>query len=130
MAKYTVLIVDDETSVLRSFKALLLDDPDIEIVTLQNPSNAIAQIINIRPRAVVLDMLMGPPSGEEVLNMIRADPRTANIPVLYLTGELAKKNEQGWRPDAFLLVKPVTPEEFRSKVIGIIQGTLRRSGGA
>lgn len=108
-----VLIVDDEDHVLSSFrKAFPADTAPILVYTQNDSKRAVIDAKRIRPDIIVLDLMMGPPDGMEVRALLKADPATQNIPVVYLTGKLADKNDEGPRCGEYMLVKPVAPDDF------------------
>jgi DNA-binding response OmpR family regulator len=67
-----------------------------------------------RPRLILLDIMMPEMDGFEVCRRLKADPRTAAIPVIILTGLAdAKLNIQAFRVGAALaLIKPFKPEQL------------------
>ena len=77
---------------------LVEDDPDIQLVarmalkragfTVSVASNgqaALEQVNANRPDAVLLDWMMPEMDGPEVCRRLKADPATADIPVIFLT---------------------------------------------
>jgi CheY-like chemotaxis protein len=71
------------------------------------------------PDLILLDLLMPPPDGFEVLQLLRARERTRNVPVVVLT---AKGDEESVRKCFALgatdyLNKPFTPPQLEARVI-------------
>lgn len=80
-----VLVVDDEENVARGVRALL-DARGYEVETAFSGERVLDRLQrDPLPGLVVLDYEMPGVDGEEVLKRIRADPRTADLPVLMAT---------------------------------------------
>jgi signal transduction histidine kinase/CheY-like chemotaxis protein len=79
----TVLVCDDEPDVLRLFLRILSGLPEgYRIITATNGVEALAALRELRPDAVVLDLLMPEMTGFELLQAKEADPALRDIPVL------------------------------------------------
>ena len=62
--RITVLLADDHALVRRGFRRLLEDDPALEVVgEASNGEDAVAQVVALRPRVVVMDSAMPGMSG-------------------------------------------------------------------
>jgi CheY-like chemotaxis protein len=79
----TILVCDDE-DVLRALIRATLDRTHT-VVEARDGDEAVARAQDLRPDLVVLDVMMPGRSGIDVLAALRADARTAAIPVLMLT---------------------------------------------
>ena len=74
-------------------------------------AEGLRQARTIRPRAITLDLLMPEVDGWEVLEELKADPATRDIPVVILS--CMDRKDRGMRAgaDAYL-VKPLDRKEF------------------
>jgi CheY-like chemotaxis protein len=81
-----VLLADDN-EVARYILRELLDQPWIELREAGNGSEALAALNESLPDALILDLLMPDISGFEILRQLRAQPRTATLPVLVYTSK-------------------------------------------
>lgn len=79
---------------------------------------AIRSITLNRPDLVLLDYEMPVCDGRQVLDMIRAEEETADIPVIFLTGRGDKESIQKIVPlkPAGYLLKTMKPEEIKKSV--------------
>lgn len=91
-----ILVVDDEAAIrcaLRSF----LESQGYEVREAQNGVEALREIARKKPDLVILDVLMSPISGWEVLQLLHSNPETADIRVLVLTALGLERDEAlGW----------------------------------
>jgi CheY-like chemotaxis protein len=92
MVKKTVMVVDDEESLLELLKAIL-EGAGYDVVTADCGDEALAQLKTRMPDLVLLDMMMPGMSGREVCERIRNDPKTKNLKVAFLT--VAKFSDVG-----------------------------------
>ena len=81
--KEKILIVDDEPSVLRLVNNLLKEEYTIK--TVENGKKALDSVGTFKPDLVLLDMMMPALSGVEVCRKLRADSKTKNLRVVFLT---------------------------------------------
>ncbi|MBP7687397.1 MAG: response regulator [Thermoflexales bacterium] len=80
----TLLIVDD-TPVGRDALAGLLFDQGYDVHQAETGPQALDLARDINPDVILLDVMMPGMDGFEVCQRLRADPRTAQIPVLLIT---------------------------------------------
>ncbi len=122
-----ILIVDDELPILSAMKRILEKAGYESITTADNGRTALEAIAHNRPDLVILDILMPQMDGLEVCRRIRADPYTAKVPVLFLTGkgnpaDIAQGLDAGG--DDYL-TKPFENVELTARV----RALLRRAPG-
>lgn len=106
-----VLVVDDEQSV-RSLVGLSLEGPDCKVEAFCDGRDALEALGGEYPDLILLDVGLPGMSGDEVLRRLRADKRTATIPVVLLTG---LEPPEGSKPDGVVL-KPFTPVSLRQSL--------------
>jgi CheY-like chemotaxis protein len=83
-ARPTVLVCDDEP-VLRMLVRATLDHGDYTVVEACDGDEALELTRAEHPDLILLDMMMPGRSGSDVLRELRADPATAETPVIMLT---------------------------------------------
>jgi DNA-binding response OmpR family regulator len=102
MARPRVLIIEDDPD----FRALLthvLEQEGYDIAAADSVLGAAALARRLRPAAILLDLGLPYRSGAALLAELKADPRTAGIPVLVVSG-----------------MPEVLPAERRALVAGVI----------
>jgi CheY-like chemotaxis protein len=117
-----ILVVED-SAVIRRLIEVCLRAADLEIVTRDDGKSGLAAVGSESPDLVVLDIGLPGMDGWEVLDRIRRDETTKNIPVVVLTAHAEEEsrrraNEGG--ADAFV-TKPFQPNDFRSTVLSLLE---------
>lgn len=112
----TILIVDDDPTVLRSMKSLLATK--YKILVANSGMNAITILAKNHVDLILLDFEMPVINGPKVLEMIRSDPASANIPVMFLTAKGDKRSIMEvlrFKPEKYLL-KTMLPKEIMDSI--------------
>lgn len=76
-----ILVVDDELDV-RSLMVTVLEDAGHQVAELGSGSRIVETVIEFSPDVVVLDITMPHFDGFASLGLLKADPKTAGVPVL------------------------------------------------
>ena len=84
-AARTVVLVDDAADV-RMLLQLLLELEGFAVTATADDPAGLAAVREERPDVVLLDVQLPGMDGAEVLRRLRADPPTAHLPVVLLTG--------------------------------------------
>ncbi|GGF74491.1 two-component system response regulator [Azorhizobium oxalatiphilum] len=92
-SKPTVLIVDDTPENLTLMNGLL--SPVYETMVANNGERALRLALSVTPPdLVLLDIMMPGMDGYEVCQRLKADPRTRDVPVIFLTAKTEVHDEQ------------------------------------
>ncbi|GAB4448903.1 MAG: two-component system response regulator [Rhodocyclaceae bacterium] len=113
----TVLIVDDTPDNLALMSALLRDRYRTKVATNGEKALRIAAD-EPQPDLILLDIMMPGMDGYEVCRRLKAGPRTAGIPVIFLTARSDIEDEQaGFDAGAVdYITKPVSPPIVMARV--------------
>jgi PAS domain S-box-containing protein len=84
-AKCRVLIVDDDQKV-RALLAELIESEGYEVLTASDGGSALEFVSSFQPDVVISDVVMPVLDGIELCRRLKQNPRTADIPVLLLSG--------------------------------------------
>jgi signal transduction histidine kinase len=82
-----VLLVDDQAMVAQAVRRLLADLPDIDLHYCSDPIEAISQANKIRPTVILQDLAMPSIDGLDLVRLFRANPATAETPIIVLSAE-------------------------------------------
>ena len=109
-----VLVIDDVNSVLQLIRGSLIDQP-VDVVTALDGGSGLALAQEIKPDLILLDLALPVMDGWEVLDVLRSDPSTADLPIVIVTAHgdsntAARAREVG--ADGFIS-KPFRPAELR-----------------
>src|ERR1700748_144726 len=126
VARPTVLIVDDER-INRTILAELLQE-DCRIVLAKDGSSALERVRSEKVSLILLDASMPGMDGYEVLRRLKADPLTANIGVIFVTGQTDEEDEaRGLRLGAAdYVAKPISPLLVRARVLNHLKLAAQR----
>jgi DNA-binding response OmpR family regulator len=117
----TVLVADDDEDILElvSFR---LERAGYEVLLARDGTSALAMAQERKPDLAVLDVMMPGLNGYEVTQRLRAEPATAQIPVILLTARVQETDvDRGFEAGADdYLRKPFSPQELRARVQAIL----------
>jgi diguanylate cyclase (GGDEF)-like protein len=119
-----VLVVDDDEQVLRLVKRVL-ERAGFECVPVGNGNKAHDAAVEWRPDIILLDLMLGDTTGDQILTEIRGDFRTRLIPVVFLTvrGSLKDKVEHLLAGADDYVTKPFIPEELVARLRAVMSRT-------
>ena len=92
MAK-KILLADDSVTI-QKVVGISFANEDVEILTVDNGDDALAQAREHCPDVVLADVVMPGKNGYEVCETLKADPALAHVPVLLLTGTFEAFDEE------------------------------------
>jgi DNA-binding response OmpR family regulator len=131
--KKRVLVADDEP-MTAELLAYMLDHRGFEVFSAYDGREALDRIREIRPDAVVLDVMMPSLHGSEVARAVRSDPELQHVPVVLFSS--VDESDVEWRDsgaDVFLQ-KPIDicalPELLQNLIDGVPPNPpmIRRAG--
>ena len=125
----TILIVDDDPAILALHaRVVQAQTPTCRVLRASNGVEALAVMAQTRPDLVLLDLMMPEMDGFAVLQAMREDERTRNIPVIVLTAQLLRQEEMARLQQgvAAVLGKELfTPAEVLAQVEAALARTKR-----
>ena len=113
-----ILVADDEPQVL-DIVARILDGAGHHVLTAIDGDEALRRVYETHPDLVFLDIRMPRKDGATVAQRMRDDPRTRDIPVVFLTGliRINEAEQRGGRTGRNLyLAKPFDAEQLLKMV--------------
>ena len=120
----TVLYVDDEPDIREIVELALGLVEGLNVRVCESGERALQRLPDITPDLLLLDVMMPGTDGPTTLQRMRADPRFANIPVVFVTAkampaEVARFRELG---AVAVIAKPFDPLQFGQQIVAIWEG--------
>jgi len=123
------LVVDDDEQVLRLVKRVL-ERAGFECVTVSDGGGAHDAAVEWRPDIILLDLMLGAVTGDQVLSDLRRDFRTRLIPVVFLTVRSSIKDKVehllGGADD--YVTKPFIGEELVARLRAVMSRSTTTRG--
>jgi CheY-like chemotaxis protein len=113
-----LLYIEDNAANLRLVEAVLRSHPGWHVIPAPDGGRGLALAAEHRPDLVLLDLHLPDMHGSEVLRGLRADPRTANTPVVVVSADATPRAAEtlaAQGADAFL-TKPLDVRLFAQTV--------------
>ena len=90
-----ILIIEDDPTTLKILQSRLLDGAEVSISV--DPEEGVRRAEEEQPDLLVLDVIMQGKSGEEVLEELKKNEKTKDIPVIVFTNFDDEEMEQKMR---------------------------------
>jgi putative two-component system response regulator len=125
-----LLLVDDEPANLRVMKQIL--QHDYHLIFAKNGAEALRLTAEKKPNLILLDIMMPDMTGLEVCQALKQDPKTASIPIIFVTALADETDEaQGFEIGAVdYISKPVSPAIVKARVkthLSLVQADVLRA---
>lgn len=111
--RHRILVVDDEPDIVRAL-ALRLKSAGYELLVASDAVQATRIAVKEQPDLILLDIGLPGGDGHTVASRLRANLKTVNIPLIFLTarsGSTDRQKAQLVAPAGYL-IKPYQPEEL------------------
>jgi DNA-binding response OmpR family regulator len=116
MAK-KILVIEDDSIALRLIEYTLRKE-GYQVLTAKNGLEGISKAKSGEPDLIILDVMLPGVDGFEVCHRLRSEPKTAQLPILMLSGkaqEIDKATGLKVGADDYI-TKPATPRELVSRI--------------
>lgn len=121
MSEPLILVAEDERDI-RELIIISLEIDGFRVVDVPNGEEAVKKALEISPDLILMDVRMPKMSGFEACQALKADARTKDIPVVFLSAK-GQENEVNTglelgASDYFL--KPFAPDELAKQVSKVL----------
>ena len=122
MSEKKVLVVDDEFHIVQVV-AIKLRNNGFNVLTTDNGADAYRLACDEKPDVIITDYQMPQMSGVELIEKLRGNPATQDIPVLMLTarGFAIEDEKKAALKIAQCLSKPFSPREVLQSIENVLQ---------
>ena len=111
-----VLIVDDDPVTLALLEKIFLSD-GYWVAKAANGKDALYIADEFSPDIIILDIMMPVMDGTETIKFLEKNPRTKNIPVLFLTSLISREEESSrFDSNRCFLAKPIEKDKLLKEV--------------
>ena len=86
-----IMVVDDSLTV-RKITSRLLEREGYQVLTAKDGLDALAQIGDVLPAVMLLDIEMPRMDGFDLARNLRSDPRTRQVPIIMISSRTAEKH--------------------------------------
>lgn len=87
-----ILIVDDEKKI-RELLEMRLSSEGYEVIQAKDGEEGVSQALAHHPDLIIMDVMMPKMDGAQAVGILAEDPRTKEIPVIFLTSMITKEEE-------------------------------------
>lgn len=115
MGTRTIMVADD-SPVIRRLIGMCLRGMPVEIIEVPDGNQAVIQTGAVGPDVLILDVGLPGKDGWTVLEELRADPATADLPIIMLTGHTTESDRRRAEEigASVFMTKPFQPAELRA----------------
>lgn len=87
-----ILLVDDEEDILALLEKKLTER-GFKVITANRGRDAMQKVKANMPHLILMDIVLPDIGGPEAVKMIKEDPKTRHIPIIFLSGIVSKEEE-------------------------------------
>lgn len=119
----TALIIDDEEDIRSIARLSLMRVGGFSVREAADGLEGAAVAAEEKPDVILLDMMMPGMDGTATLHLLRGNPRTARIPVIFLTAKMLEEEIMRLRDlgAAGVITKPFNPMTLSADVQRILE---------
>ncbi|WP_416674892.1 response regulator [Egbenema bharatensis] len=116
-----ILVIDDDADICEVAKVSLESQPEMAVTVAGSGREGLAIAALKQPDAILLDMMLPDMSGIMVFQMLRADPKTQRIPIVFLTAKV-KPDDRRWFGEvgAEFIAKPFKPQQLAGQLLAAL----------
>ncbi len=115
-----ILVIDDEPMICELLEWILRANYDVQ--TADDSVNGLETARSSPPDLILCDLTMPKLSGPALISRLLADPVTASVPVLLVSGDVSvHPGSPAWKHIAGVLQKPFNPDELMRIVADVLR---------
>lgn len=117
MEKKKILIVDDNKVILKTLEKILISE-GYSVIPLSLGRIALKIAKERSPDLIILDIMMPDMDGGDVAFILKNDPKTKNIPIMFLSSLVTKREEQSSskKHGIYFMTKPFEKDELLRQI--------------
>jgi CheY-like chemotaxis protein len=116
-----ILLVEDNETIRGAF-GILLEESGYEVLEAATGAEALAAARDHHPDLILMDLGLPDTHGLDVTRSLRADPATAGIPIVALTGRALETDQQACFDAGCVgyLAKPIDTKQLLKRIPGYL----------
>lgn len=109
----SILVVDDDEGIVKTVRPILMTN-GYSVLTALTGEEGLQIAFVQKPDLIILDVILPGMKGREVCRKLKADSRTRNIPVVFLTSKDSPDDVRAEKEAGAVahLTKPINPKEL------------------
>ncbi|MBE0689053.1 MAG: response regulator, partial [Anaerolineae bacterium] len=124
-----ILIIDDEPDSVRLLHNLLADAGKYRIFYAANGVEGVSMVARRRPDLVIVDLRMPEMDGFQVIEELRGNPETADIPIMVVTGDTLNQTEMTQLSVLRVIYKPDLDAQGHRHFVDTVKQHLSTTNG-
>ena len=126
--KKKVLVIDDQQEI-RELVDVTLRDTEFEVVEAANGREGILVARNQKPHIILLDIIMPKFDGYMTCKILKRNPSTKDIPVIFMTARKTKEDIQKSMKvgGSDYIMKPFDPSDLMTRLRRVSESSVARS---
>ncbi len=118
-----ILLIDDERDVCYFLKWHLEETGNYKVFSCSDSAKAVSETEAVQPDLILLDLRMPGLSGEEIAEQLSVNPKTCEIPVIFLTATSEEERlikGDGAKKARGSITKPIAVEELVRVIASVL----------
>ncbi len=112
-----VALVVDDSMLIRHTVCRYLQERGFEVESATNGADALEVLTQVRPDIIVTDLNMPKMSGHELITALKANPETAEIPVVVIAAKRTSTDGEMETRAQYVIYKDIAIDEQLEKAI-------------
>lgn len=123
MDEINIMVVDDNPNILYSVKEGLESfDESFHVERAMGGTECLEKIKKMKPDLILMDIMMPELDGWEVVAILRSQPETKDIPIIYLTAKTDDLSRGlGSLTSKDYVEKPFDTEDLRNRILNALK---------
>lgn len=117
-----ILLIDDDPDIQLIIRRTLKEERAVKLTIVSSGKEAISVLSNESPDVILLDQMLEDTKGDELLNMIKGNDESSDIPIIFLTSKNRPEHIKRFMDIGAkgVITKPFDPLNLYSQIKGIL----------
>lgn len=116
-----IAIVIDDSMLIRHAVCRYLEERGCQVESAANGEEALEMLRGVRPNIIITDLQMPKIDGYQLIRKLRAEPQTANVPIVVLAAATSKTEKFADPGADFVIFKDI---DIESQLRHVLQKAL------